>query len=144
MSVYIKTMGCSANQYESEAMAGLIKEKGHNLTDAESADTLLVNVCTVKGDHKAIAEIRKLKDEFPRKRLIVTGCITRELVPEVQKIDSNASFLNTHNIHKITGAITSDVPVMILDKNPESKVDLPVVRTNQSIGIIPILNARQN
>ncbi len=140
MAVYIKTMGCSANQYESEAMAGLINEKADALTSAESADTLLVNVCTVKGNHKAIAEIKKLKYKFPEKKLIVTGCITKELIPEVQKIDSNASFLNTHNIHRINEALESDIPLMILDKKPESKVDLPVVRTNQLIGIIPILN----
>lgn len=140
MAVYIKTMGCSANQYESEAMAGLIQERGEKLTDAESADTLLVNVCTVKGDHKAIAEIKKLKDKFPDKKLIVAGCITQELIPQVQKIDITTSFLHTHNIHRINEALGSETPLMILDKSPESKVDLPVVRTNQLIGIIPILN----
>lgn len=137
--VYIKTMGCSANLYESEAMAGLIEKAGGKIVDENSSESLLVNVCTVKGNNNAIREIRKLKQKHPEKKLVVAGCITQELVSEVKKLDSGASFVSTHNIHRINEALSSQAAIL-MQKKPESKANLPVLRTNSLIGIVPILN----
>ena len=49
MKVFIKTFGCQANISDSEAMAGLLKEKGYELVDSEDkADFIIVNTCSVK------------------------------------------------------------------------------------------------
>ena len=47
--VFIRSYGCVANQSDSEAMAGLLKEKGYDLVNSENeADFVIVNTCSVK------------------------------------------------------------------------------------------------
>ena len=47
--LYIKTMGCQMNEYDSEKMADVLREShGYELTTVpEEADLLLVNTCSV-------------------------------------------------------------------------------------------------
>lgn len=48
--LYIKTMGCQMNQYDSEKMADILREShGYQLTASpEDADLLLVNTCSIR------------------------------------------------------------------------------------------------
>lgn len=63
------TLGCRLNAYETEAMKELSQQAG--LTDA-----VVVNTCAVTAEavRKARQEIRRLRRENPKARLIVTGC----------------------------------------------------------------------
>ena len=47
--LYIKTMGCQMNEYDSDKMADVLREShGYELTAvAEEADLLLVNTCSI-------------------------------------------------------------------------------------------------
>jgi len=79
--IFIKTFGCSANYNNSEIMAGLLIEAGHQIVkQPEKSDLIIVNTCTVKLPtenrvKKSIRNFLKLK-----KKIIITGCM-----PEVQK-----------------------------------------------------------
>ena len=100
--VYVQTHGCSTNFSESEVMAGLLSEAGFETADdKESSDIIIINVCTVKGENTALREIRKIKEEFPGKKLIAAGCLTNVLVKNARKIDESISLINTHNIKSI-------------------------------------------
>jgi tRNA-2-methylthio-N6-dimethylallyladenosine synthase len=48
--LYIKTMGCQMNEYDSDKMADVLREShGYELTDkVEEADLLLVNTCSIR------------------------------------------------------------------------------------------------
>ena len=49
IKVYIDTYGCSANQNDSEIMAGLLEKADFILVDTvENADVIIVNTCIVK------------------------------------------------------------------------------------------------
>ncbi len=63
------TLGCRLNAYETEAMKELAGEVG-----LENA--VVVNTCAVTAEavRKARQEIRKLRRDNPKARLIVTGC----------------------------------------------------------------------
>ena len=67
--VYIRTYGCQMNEYDSETMAGILKDRGYYLTEnLENADVILLNTCYVreKVKHKIMSklgELRKLKDK---------------------------------------------------------------------------------
>jgi threonylcarbamoyladenosine tRNA methylthiotransferase MtaB len=63
------TLGCRLNAYETEAMKQLA-------ADAGLANAVVVNTCAVTGEavRKARQEIRRLRRDNPRARLIVTGC----------------------------------------------------------------------
>ena len=47
LKLFIKTMGCQMNEYDSDKMADVLREShGYELTDTpEDADLLLVNTC---------------------------------------------------------------------------------------------------
>jgi threonylcarbamoyladenosine tRNA methylthiotransferase MtaB len=63
------TLGCRLNAYETEAMKELAREHG-----VENA--VVVNTCAVTAEavRKARQEIRRLRRDNPRAKLIVTGC----------------------------------------------------------------------
>ena len=138
------TQGCSSNLRESEIMVGLLNNSGFDIVNDENkSDINVVNICTVKGDTTALREIRRLKKQSPNKKLIVAGCITEGIVPKIKKIDESISFVNTHNFGRISTIVENSLNgtvLELLDKKYEQKVNLPSVRKNPVIGIVPILN----
>ena len=125
-------------------MMGLLDNSGYKIVDDENnSDANVVNICTVKGDTTALREVRRLKKEHPEKKLIVAGCITESIVPKIKQIDENISFVNTHNFGRIATVVENSLNgtiLELLDKKYELKVNLPSVRKNPVIGIVPILN----
>src|SRR3989338_6826904 len=142
--VHFITQGCSSNARESEIMMGLLNNSGYDIiNDENNSDVNVVNICTVKGDTTALREIRKLKKLHPEKKLIVAGCITESIVPKIRQIDESASFVNTHNLGRISTVVENSLNgtiLELLDKKYEQKVNLPSVRKNPIVGIVPILN----
>ncbi|MBI2657000.1 tRNA (N(6)-L-threonylcarbamoyladenosine(37)-C(2))-methylthiotransferase [Candidatus Woesearchaeota archaeon] len=144
-NVHMITQGCSSNSRESEIMMGLLNNSGFEIVDNENdADVNVINICTVKGDTKALREIRRLKKlHNGSKKLVVAGCITESIVPKIKNIDESVSFVNTHNFGRISTVVenaSSGTVLELLDKKYEQKVNLPSVRKNPVIGIVPILN----
>ena len=142
--VNIITQGCSSNLRESEIMMGLLNNSGFDVINGEDeSDANVVNICTVKGDTTALREIRRLKKQNPEKKLIVAGCITESIVPKIKNIDESISFVNTHNFGSIATVVENSLNgnvLELLDKRYEQKVNLPSLRKNPVIGIVPILN----
>src|SRR3989338_3537294 len=142
--ISVITQGCSSNLRESELIMGLLDNSGYEIVNDENeSDANVVNICTVKGDHTALREIRRLKKSSPDKKLIVAGCITENIVPKIKQIDESISFVNTHNFGKISTVVGNSMNgtvLELLDKQYELKVNLPSVRKNPVVGIVPILN----
>ncbi|MBN1156335.1 tRNA (N(6)-L-threonylcarbamoyladenosine(37)-C(2))-methylthiotransferase [Candidatus Woesearchaeota archaeon] len=136
MNVHIKTFGCSANLHDSEVVAGLLKEAGYVVADnPEEADILIISVCTVKGETKALKEIRKAKESFAEKRIVVAGCFT-------EKVRKNFSELEYIETNIITGIVD------FLEKRKldikKTKINLPKIRKNPVISIVPISSGCKN
>lgn len=77
MKVYLRTFGCRANQYDTEAVRTMIEDGGHAIVDsAAEADVAVFNSCAVTSD--AEAELRKVvrraAREQPALKSIVMGC----------------------------------------------------------------------
>ncbi len=80
--LYIKTMGCQMNEYDSEKMADVLrKSHGYELTACpEDADLLLVNTCAIreKAQEKVFSELgrwRAWKEKRPEIMIGVGGCV---------------------------------------------------------------------
>ena len=140
--VYVQTHGCSANISESEAMMGLLTKNGFKIVDGmEYSDVNIINICTVKGDTVPMREIKKFTEQFPDKKLIITGCITKSMIPQIRKINQEASLINTHNIHRIRDAIEESLQGNVLEALTQERIikaELPKVRINKVVGIVPI------
>jgi len=146
--IYFQTHGCSTNLSESEIMIGLLnKAKFEIVEEPENADILIINICTVKGEETALREIRKLNESFPDKKLIVAGCITKIILKEARKIKEDVSFISTHNIKSIVEVVEEVINNNLIEatgKDEYKKINLPKIRKNPVIGIIPILNSCAN
>src|SRR3989344_6310275 len=142
--VNVITQGCSSNLRESELMMGLLDNSGYDIVNDENeSDVNIVNICTVKGDHTALREVRRLKKLNPNKKLVVSGCITESIAPKIKDIDENISLVNTHNLGRISTVVENSLNgtvLELLDKKYEVKANLPSVRKNPVVGIAPILN----
>lgn len=82
--VYIETMGCQMNVYDSERMFETLAQHNYSATDrVEQADLILLNTCSIrdKVEHKVVSmlgALRKLKDHNPDLILGVTGCVAQQ------------------------------------------------------------------
>jgi tRNA-2-methylthio-N6-dimethylallyladenosine synthase len=89
--LHVITYGCQMNEYDSERVAGLLREHRYELTDdAADADLILVNTCAIreKAEEKVfskLGELRALKIQRPELVLGVMGCMAQLQQATVQK-----------------------------------------------------------
>ena len=68
MKIYIKTYGCQMNERDSEALAGMLVAKGHEIVpDEASADVMVFNTCSVRdqAERKAVGKVSFMKKYNP-------------------------------------------------------------------------------
>ncbi len=140
--VYIESYGCSLNQSEREAMAGLISGRGHKMAESpEKADALIVNMCSVKSptERKILKRVSGLS--ALNKPLIVAGCLPAGGEQRITAISPRISLVNTQNLHRIAEAVENALRgnlVEYLAREKHLKLGLPKIRHNPVVGIIPI------
>lgn len=91
-TVYIKTMGCRMNEYDSSRIIDLIN-KVYNTTitqDPANADLLILNTCSVraKAKDKVLSDLgrwRLLKQKNPKIIIAVGGCVASQEGVEIFK-----------------------------------------------------------
>jgi threonylcarbamoyladenosine tRNA methylthiotransferase MtaB len=77
MRVWLRTFGCRANQYDTEAVRAMVEGGGHAIVEsAEEADLAVFNSCAVTTD--AVADlrqaVRRANREHPALRSVIMGC----------------------------------------------------------------------
>lgn len=83
-------LGCKVNQYESEAIAELFKEKGYEIVGIDDfADIYIINTCTVTnfGDKKSRQLIRKVKRQNPDAFVAAAGCYAQTSPDDILSIE---------------------------------------------------------
>ena len=83
---FIEQFGCRATQADAAAIERQLVERGYAVTaDANSADIVVVNTCTVTAaaDLQARQSIRTIHRENPAARVIVTGCYAQRAPEEI-------------------------------------------------------------
>ncbi|HEU4442173.1 MAG TPA: tRNA (N6-isopentenyl adenosine(37)-C2)-methylthiotransferase MiaB [Burkholderiales bacterium] len=86
--LYLRTFGCQMNQYDSEKIAGVLREaEGLELTEQPGeADLIVFNTCSVreKAQEKVFADlgrVRHLKHARPGVMIAVGGCVASQEGP---------------------------------------------------------------
>jgi threonylcarbamoyladenosine tRNA methylthiotransferase MtaB len=77
MKVFLRTYGCRANQYDTEAVRAMLAGAGvEEAESAENADVAIFNSCTVTSEAEADLRsgVRAAVRDNPRLRAIVMGC----------------------------------------------------------------------
>ena len=98
------TLGCRVNQYESDAMAELLREAGWEVTDDPSAsDLCIINTCTVTNiaDRKSRQMISKAHRMNENAKLIACGCFTQRSPEEAKRLSGVDAVLGSADKNKI-------------------------------------------
>lgn len=111
--VHFISLGCPKNLVDSEIMAGTLMKDGYNVvSEAEDADTVVVNTCGFIEDSKKesiqrILDMAALKEQGKVKKIVVAGCLTQryktdlvEGLPEADLFVGSGEFQNIAKILK--------------------------------------------
>lgn len=145
--VWIDTFGCQMNEWDSQAMLGILQQKGWEpSTSPEDADLLIINTCSVrkKPEEKALSELGyllKLKEEKPHILIGVAGCMAQRMGEDLLRRFPAVDFLlGTGQVQNIAD---------IVEKARESKIValeidgcapvLPTLREKPFQAYIPII-----
>lgn len=138
--VHFITQGCSANHADSEIMAGLLHRDGHVLVkNSDEADLVVFNTCTVKGPTESFFKKKLHELQHAGKTVIVAGCIpqSERNLDQFQHI----SVIGTYQLGKITEVADQTLAgntVHVLSRTNENRLNLPKIRKNAFIEIVPI------
>jgi len=79
--IYILTLGCKVNQYESDAMLEALLSAGAVSGNENDADICIVNTCSVTNmaDRKSRQMLSRMKKENPDALIVATGCYVQAL-----------------------------------------------------------------
>ncbi len=138
ITVFIKTYGCALNHSDSELMAGMLKKADFEIVSSiEDADIILINTCTVKQstETKFFNYLEKIK---PLKKItIIAGCIP-QTDPEKLKGYTLVGTSQITNIVQAAEEAYHNNPLQLLAKENLPRLNLPKLRKNPVIEIIPI------
>jgi len=82
------TLGCRANQYQTEVIKSQLTTNNSQLTTFDSeADVYVINTCTVTkdADRKSRQAIRRALRQNPKAKIIVAGCYAKLNAEELRK-----------------------------------------------------------
>ncbi|XP_028062453.1 threonylcarbamoyladenosine tRNA methylthiotransferase [Camellia sinensis] len=139
-TIYMKTFGCSHNQSDSEYMAGQLSAFGYVLGDnPEEADLWLINTCTVKSPSQSAMETLISKCRSAKKPLVVAGCVPQgsRNLKELEGV----SIVGVQQIDRVVEVVEETLKgheVRLLNRKTLPALDLPKVRKNKFIEILPI------
>ena len=92
MKIAIYTLGCKVNQYETQAMERLLRQRGHQIVDfSQDADAYVVNSCSVTAvsDQKSRQALHKIRRERPGAVLALCGCYAQTHPEDMEQLDAD-------------------------------------------------------
>lgn len=98
----IVTLGCKVNQYETDAMYGMLKEAGVTMVDPkEAADIYIVNTCSVTNmaERKSRQMLHRAKKKNSDVVVVAVGCYAQVGKEELSK-DTNIDLIIGNNKKK--------------------------------------------
>ena len=102
------TQGCKVNHCDSEAISQCMISEGFEAAAAEDVpDVIIVNSCTVteNSDKKGARIISKLRRDYPRAVIVLTGCYPQAFPEEAEK-NGNADIV-------VGNAAKEDIPRLV-------------------------------
>jgi tRNA-2-methylthio-N6-dimethylallyladenosine synthase len=131
--LHLITYGCQMNEYDSERVAGLLKNERYELTDsAEDADLILLNTCAIreKAEDKVYSELgtlKRLKARRPGLLIGVMGCMAQlrqgaiqERAPQVDLVFGSPAIARVGDL--VTRARAERRPILETGEGPLVKI----------------------
>lgn len=106
--VAFTTLGCKVNQFETETMMGLFRQRGYEIVDfTEKADAYIINTCSVThlGEKKSRQLIRRAAHLNKDAVIAVTGCYAQLEPEEIKKIEGVKAVIGTNERKHIVDVV---------------------------------------
>lgn len=157
MKYHIVTFGCQMNVHDSEKIAGILEEKGYEVTDKkEDADIIVFNTCAIREGAEDrvfgnVGALKKMKRERPSLIIAVCGCMTQKQ-ETAEKMKVKFPFVDiimgTFNMTKLSEYIdrVSQQKKRLLELYEEGDIDelLPYKRTSGDNAWVNIMQGCNN
>jgi len=133
--VAFTTLGCKVNQFETEVIEGLFKQRGYEIVPfSGKADVYVINTCSVThlGEKKSRQLIRRATRINPEATIVVTGCYAQIAPDKVEAISGVDVIVGTQDRQQIVDlvedAITNNLQVKAVDNimNADQFEDIPL------------------
>ena len=118
MKIAFYTLGCKANQFETQALERLFTEHGHEIVPFEAfADVYVVNTCTVTAmsDRKSRSAARRCKKINPNARLVLCGCYAQINGEEAKAACGADAVIGTSDKSRIVSIVEELAPDGVSD-----------------------------
>lgn len=115
-TVAIYTLGCKANQADSDELKAALASKGFKIVGSrETAGTHIINTCTVTGkaSYQSRQAVRRIIKRNPGAKIFVTGCDAEINKKTLEAIDGVTAVFKTGN----TGALLESLEEGMLTQN---------------------------
>ncbi|CAI0396636.1 unnamed protein product [Linum tenue] len=127
-------------QSDSEYMAGQLSSFGYGLSDdPDNADLWLINTCTVKNPSQSAMDTLITKGKSAQKPLVVAGCVPQGSW-NLKELDG-VSIVGVQQIDRVVEVVEETLKgheVRLLTRKTLPALDLPKVRKNKFVEILPI------
>lgn len=137
MKILFVSLGCDKNLVDSEVMLGLLRDRGHEITNDEAqAEIIVVNTCSFIHDAReesvqTVLEMAELKKNGVCRLLIVSGCLAEkyrdEILEELPEVDA------------VVGTTAYDTICEVIDKSLEGER----VQSFESADRLPLVKTRR-
>ncbi len=114
---FLATFGCQMNVYDSNLIGGMLEKRGMLATgEADEADVLIVNTCSIRGGaedraYARIAGMRYYKRRKPGVRIAVIGCMAQNHGDKIPvELDHVDYVVGPDNYRQLEGMLFQDRP----------------------------------
>ncbi|SPF48024.1 (Dimethylallyl)adenosine tRNA methylthiotransferase MiaB [Syntrophobacter sp. SbD1] len=108
LGLYVHTIGCQMNEYDSLRVLRLLAARGYvPVDDIAQADVVFLNTCSVRGKaeqkvHSFLGRLRSLKESKPHLKIIAGGCVAQQLGQKLlDKFDHLDMVIGTRAVNSI-------------------------------------------
>jgi tRNA-2-methylthio-N6-dimethylallyladenosine synthase len=139
--VFLKTYGCQMNERDSEQVAQMLVARGYEITaDAEDADVVLLNTCSVRdmAEQKALGKmgiLGRLQKKRPHTVYGFLGCMAQSrgasLLREVPHLDL---VVGTQKFHKVADHVDAILRRKMAHDPAMDDLRLSIVDTGEETG----------
>jgi threonylcarbamoyladenosine tRNA methylthiotransferase MtaB len=112
---HIEHFGCRATQADAAAIERQLLARGYTRAQqAQAADVVVVNTCTVTQDADAVARqaIRRFHRENPRTRIMVAGCYAQRAPEELAELEGVAWVVGNSHAPEIPDLVAQACPAV--------------------------------
>ncbi|MFA6513639.1 MAG: radical SAM protein, partial [Patescibacteria group bacterium] len=137
MKYYIKTFGCQQNHADSARIASYLEDQGMKPAGSyEKTDHIVINTCMIRESaenrvYGLVNNLRKLKIENPKLKIVVTGCMSGMAVK-----DKTGKFLKL--LKQRLPGVDEFLPI------EEVGLDATPLMLDKKIAYVPISNGCNN